>query len=94
MENKIPSANDLFKIYSNLYQFEEGSPEYLIDKEDFREVMIEFAKLHVKQALETAAEEVKVFVNVSILLDKPENKDKIKVYKESILNAYPEDNIT
>ncbi len=45
---------EAFKKYSSLYQFEEGSPEYLIDKEDFQKAMIEFAEYHVKAALRAA----------------------------------------
>jgi len=44
----MTTAKDLFDRYSILYQFEEGSPEYLIDKEDFNTALIEFAKLHVQ----------------------------------------------
>ncbi len=52
--NKIPTIKELFKKYSTLYQFEEGSPEYLIDEEDFQEAAIEFAKIHVELALKSA----------------------------------------
>lgn len=51
MSSKIPTAEEFFNQYSNLYQFEEGDPEYLIDKEDFKSSIIEFAKLHVKEAV-------------------------------------------
>lgn len=52
---KIPTAEEYFNLYSNLCQFEEGSPEYLIDKEDFKTAMTEFAKLHVKGLKEVIA---------------------------------------
>lgn len=52
----IPTTKEFFEKYSNLYQFEESSPEYLIDKECFQAAMIEFAKLHVTAALKEAAE--------------------------------------
>jgi len=48
----IPTSDEYFKSYSSLYHFEEGDTEYLIDKEDFQLVMIEFARHHVKAALE------------------------------------------
>jgi len=50
------TTEELFKKYSNLYQFEEGSPEYLVDKEDFTKCTIEFAKYHVTEALKIAKE--------------------------------------
>jgi hypothetical protein len=51
-KEEIPTAEELFKKYSSYYQFEEGDPEYLIDKEDFQTSVIEFAKFHVQKALE------------------------------------------
>jgi hypothetical protein len=54
------TIDELFKKYSNLYQFEEGNPEHLIDKDDFKQAMIEFAKHHVKQALIQASEKVEL----------------------------------
>lgn len=50
-KNNVIIAEDLFRQYSNLYQFEEGDVEYLINKEDFIKAMIEFAKYHVEKAL-------------------------------------------
>lgn len=37
MQTKVTQtqAIEYWEKYANLYQFEEGSPEYLIDKEDF-----------------------------------------------------------
>ena len=79
--NKILSSEELFKKYSNLYHFEEGDAEYLVDKEDFKEAVIEFCKLHVQAALNKANERVKLdniyqLKNGSILNDYP--LDKIK----------------
>ena len=59
-----------------------------------QEVMIEFAKLHVKAALEAAAEKVKL-KEFRII---PQDQDSVSndmgdiygVDKQSILNAYPE----
>jgi hypothetical protein len=42
------TAEEYFKKYAMYCVFEESSPEYLVDKEDFKEAMIEFAKLHVE----------------------------------------------
>ncbi len=38
------TVDELFKKYSDLRQFEEGDPEYLIDKEDFKSAIHEFGK--------------------------------------------------
>lgn len=51
MEHKIPTADELFKKWSELYHFEEGPPEYLIDKEDFKNALTEFTRLHVETAM-------------------------------------------
>ena len=56
---QIPTVEDLFKEYSNLYHFEEGPSEYLIDKEDFSKALIEFTKAHV-QAFKEVAKSFKV----------------------------------
>lgn len=88
--DKIPTIEDLFKKYSNLYQFEEGSSEYLIDKEDFRSSIIEFAKLHVKAALEEAAEKADTYWDGNPY--DPEN-GSIAIDRDTIRNAYPEENI-
>ena len=66
-----------FEKYSSLCQFEEGSPEYLIDKDDFKTAMIEFAKQHVKAALEAASNSIECYTSET----------------HSILNSYPDTNI-
>jgi hypothetical protein len=58
-------------------------------QQNFHQTMIEFAKLHVKVALEAANENVKYeFI--------PENHNsfgKVIIDKDSIINAYPENMI-
>ena len=49
--------------------------------------MIKFAKLHVKAALEKALE------NAELDRDAGQDLNGISVNKESILNAYPDENI-
>lgn len=73
-----------FEKYKNLYSFEEGEPEFLIDEEDFKKSLKEFTEYHVNKALEKAANEAtagigwsqKFYDNVAI------------VDKKSILNCY------
>jgi hypothetical protein len=98
----IPTTLNFFKKYSNLYQFDEGSPEYLIDIEDFEIAMIEFAKLHVEAALKEASKKAETIHDGSVLAeicnfsDNPLLKDiKLNdlIYKPSILNAYSLTNI-
>jgi hypothetical protein len=64
MLNKIPTAEEFFKEFDLnkapiKYSSEEGYA-YLAGKRDAYKKAIEFAKLHVKAALETAAERVKL----------------------------------
>ena len=62
-------------------------PEYpTVSKYDAIEAMIEFARLHTKQALKEASE------NVEHLWDDNEN-ELFDIDKDSILNAYPLENI-
>ena len=84
--NKIPTTEELFKKYKILYHFEEGSPEYLIDKEDFKTAIIEHTKLHVKAALEAASEEA----IANHIESWGQRTGEIEIDKDSILNAYPE----
>lgn len=106
--SKIPSAEDFFKKYRNLYQFEEGSPEYLIDGEDFQTAMIEYAKIHVEAALKEASNKALIQYGYdeegNSLAKNPVYDDDYKydnfdsyptmeIQKQSILNAYPMYNI-
>jgi hypothetical protein len=85
----IPTAEELFKKYSNLYQFEEGSPEYLIDKEDFKKALKEYAKYHKDQALIIGADNATTREITTAISISPE----WVVDKDSILNAYPDSNL-
>lgn len=87
VEERIPTTEQFFEKYSSSYQFEEGDPEYLIDKLDFKEVMIEFAKLHVEAALKEA-----VYKAETITID-VHGQDTCNIDEDSILNSYPLDNI-
>ncbi len=90
VEEKIPTTEELFKKYSSLCQFEEGDSEFLIDKEDFKEVMIEFVKLHVVAALKSASEKVKL---TDFAYEFLQEGAYDAIDKDSILTAYPLDNI-
>jgi hypothetical protein len=57
MENKIPTAEELFKYYADHTALSEGHYDYLVNKEDFIEALQKFAKLHVEQALKEASED-------------------------------------
>lgn len=74
MNNEIPTAEEFLK------QFELGNTGK-IDIEDSKEAIIEFAKLHVKEALKE-------------VLNNTENWDDCKVIPvEKVLNVYPLENI-
>lgn len=90
VEEKIPTTEELFKKYSSLCQFEEGDSEFLIDKEDFKEVMIEFVKLHVVAALKSASEKVEL---TDFAYEFLQEGAYDAIDKDSILTAYPLDNI-
>lgn len=104
--NHISLVDDYFKKYANLYQFEEKNYEYLIDKEDYKSTMIEFAKLHVEAALELAAKQANlkgITAHNNGAPDKTEDSVYVvdqngpdyiyEVNKESIINAYSKSNI-
>ena len=75
MKNEIPTAEEF--MLSNLES---------MDQREVEMVMIEFAKLHVKAALETAAKKATI---------EYDQFDDMAAYVNniSILNAYPDENI-
>lgn len=79
LHNMIPTTEELFRKYSNLYQFEEGDTEYLIDKEDFQNIVVWFTELHVEAAIKKAAD----------IQDRSQGHDCYK----AILDCYPLTNI-
>jgi len=77
VEGKIPTANELFEQY---HGFEADS-----SSRDIISLMVEFAKLHVVAALKAASEDAHT-------KDVPYTDD-VEVDKDSILSAYPLENI-
>lgn len=77
--SKILTAEEFFKL-----KYWEEVPGY--------EVMIEFAKLHVEEALKQAAKEVKTYNVYNESTGDIECKVTL-IDKDSILNAYPLDKI-
>ena len=88
MENKIPTADEFFDVI--LLKHGASFSDIESDKlyEDIINRAVEFAKLHVKQALEIAAEVpiITKWVHYEEVYESHQDK-------ESIINAYPEDNI-
>ena len=82
----VPSVSDsleevseiLFKKYSNLCQFEEGEPEYLLDKEDFKAAIIEYQKTSCNTYSE---DEVFKILNTF-------NKSTLKLQEYKLGNSY------
>lgn len=79
VEDKIPRAYDFLTNFSD-------DP----DDDTIYEAMVEFARLHVEAALKTASEKVSLTDFAYEFLQ--EGADDA-IDKESILNAYPLDNI-
>lgn len=46
------TKEELFNKYATLCSFEEGEPEYLIDKEDFEKALKEYARIKCLKAIE------------------------------------------
>ncbi len=93
---KIPTAEEFFEEFDlSIAPIEYSNEEanaFLAGQRSSYNKGIEFAKLHVKAALEAASKESKLhpllqeFIQDSWESESPINKD-------SILNAYPESNI-
>jgi hypothetical protein len=87
--DKIPTAEE-FLDSRGCNKTDEGWD--LVEKSD----LVEFAKLHVKVALEAAYDNSNLRIDdgeVEITNSYSDNVLSITVDKDSILNAYPEENI-
>lgn len=89
MENLVPSAEEHLRKFS-LEEYDEGG--YLgLNEREIKNMLIEFAKMHVEQALEMAA--IKATTE-DIGNPGPDGWDEyIIVDQDSVRNAYPLDNI-
>lgn len=79
--SKIPTAEEFFEKYSDNTSLSEGYYDYLVEKDSFKTAMIEFAKLHVEQALKEAE------------IAGQNNWGNSKKMKDAILNSYLLENI-
>lgn len=96
-ENEIPTAEQFLNNYWFKAEIHIGNRDYAT----MEEYAIDFAKLHVKQALESAAEKCSLEQVKSISREEESNynqycfSDEINMYtvvnKDSILSAYPEE---
>jgi hypothetical protein len=82
--SNIPTAEEYIKLKFNLFSLNGGG-------ELVKNNLIEFTKLHVQAALESASENAKSYVSTNGEWTSC-NVDS-KVNKESILNSYPLENI-
>jgi hypothetical protein len=83
MDNKILTAEDFIQEHLEISHFYDDKTNRMVCfSEDVQQVMIEFAKLHVQSALESASENVET--NYYYVENDPINK-------ESIINSYPLD---
>ena len=83
VEDRIPTAEEFFFDYSIDNEYDNLSVNC---KQEISYKAIEFAKLHVKEALKAASEKAEIDPRSYTHNDYELNKD-------SILNAYPLDNI-
>jgi len=90
--NKIPTAEDFLQEHSKISHFYDDKTNQMVCfSADVQKALIEFAKLHVKAALETASKKAKT-KNEWEGNTGSEYCDTV-VDRESIINAYPLDNI-
>jgi hypothetical protein len=94
VEDKIPSAEEWLSNHKELSSYDvayhdEGGYQG-VDENKLYKIMIEFAKLHVEAALKAASEKVSLTDFAYEFLQ--EGADDA-IDKETILNAYPLDNI-
>lgn len=84
----LPTSEEILELHYNMDRDEDGHPVYY--DWSAKDAMIAFARLHVEAALKAASESkslVTVYTN-----DGLDYKSK-QLSKESVLNAYPLENI-
>ena len=79
-QNKIPTTEELFNKYKEHVALTEGHYDYLIEKEEFKTALIEFAKYHVERALKEAVKRHRETQTYE-----PEHREIVNM---AILNAY------
>ena len=89
----MKTAEEFFKEYSDNTSLSEGHYDYLVEKNSFKEAMIEFAKMHVQEALKQASEKASVTPIDHEEISEGSFRPIWGVDDESILNAYPLENI-
>lgn len=83
--NKIPTVEEILDSYSTFDEF--GNRIWMLN--NVLNAMKESNKLHVKAALEAAADNAEI-INIGSVNSNGENCDYYEVDKNSILNAYHE----
>lgn len=103
--SEIPTAEDILIKNKVLWKTIEESGHFPLNLsrdthistvKNIKSAMIEFAKLHVQEALKKASDEVKIIQKVKENVHELSMMDdwlETFVDKSSILNAYPEENI-
>lgn len=83
------TAEEFFRVYSDNTSLSEGHYDYLVDEDSFKEAIIKFAGLHVKAALKSIIENIEID-----MVDTTDHSNLLPIVnKDSILNAYPLENI-
>ena len=77
-------AEEFFKEYSDNTSLSEGHYDYLVEKNSFKEAMVEFAKMHVQEALKQSLESIPC-------LGSSTDIPSIEEVEKAVLNAYPLD---
>lgn len=89
-DGSLLTTEEFFKKYSDNTSLSEGHYDYLVEKDSFREAMIEFAKLHVEAALKEALESIPCLGSSSDNLHPwfhpPATYEEVE---DAVLNAYP-----
>lgn len=86
--NKIPTVEELIKGKSDSFDTQMRRDTYY--KSTVENLMIEFAKIHVKAALEAASKKAETYYEPHW---SGEQEGSTYIDKQSILNAYPDENI-
>lgn len=85
MEKEIINSVDYYKYLGFETWYDNSAGEQVISIEDAREAMIEFAKMHVQQALQDACD----FGLVVTYEDDEDGEPIYEIAHDTVFNAYP-----
>lgn len=89
--SKIPTAEDWLQMSPISHYYDDKTDRIVCFADNVKYAMIEFAKLHCEEQQKEILNQVELITDIDVKHDGP--VAKISINNDSILNAYPLENI-